>query len=128
MLIEYAFFWVGAVVLAIANGTLREKVYGPRLSERSAHQLSSLLAIVLFGLYLWLLTRFWPFETAAQAIQVGLLWLLLTVLFEFIFGHYAAGHSWPRLLYDYNLAAGRLWLLVLIWVAVAPWVIHRVAP
>ena len=128
MLIKYAFFWVGAVVLAIVNGTLREKVYGPRLSELAAHQLSSLLAIVLFGLYLYVLSRIWPFESAAQALQVGVLWLVLTVLFEFIFGHYAMGHSWARLLNDYNLAAGRLWLLVLAWIAVAPWVIHRIAP
>ena len=126
MLIKYAFFWVGAVVLAIINGTLREKVYGPRLTELAAHQLASVIAILLFGVYLFALHLLWPLESARQAIQVGVLWLLLTVIFEFIFGHYVMGHSWRRLFNDYNLAAGRLWLLVLAWVAVAPWVIHRV--
>lgn len=128
MLIKYAFFWVGAVILAIVNGTLREKVYGPRLSELAAHQLASVIAIVLFGLYLLVLNLFWPLESAHQAVEIGVLWLLLTVIFEFVFGRYVMGHSWRRLFNDYNLAAGRLWLLVLAWVAAAPWVVYRVAP
>lgn len=124
MLIKYTFFWIGAVVLAIANGTLREKVYGPRMSELAAHQVSTAIALVLFGIYYLLLAWAFPLESAAQALQVGLIWLLLTVLFEFIFGHYVVGHPWSHLLRDYNLAAGRLWVLVLVWITVAPWLIH----
>lgn len=44
---------------------------------------------------------------------IGLFWLVLTVCFEFLFGHYVAGHPWERLLADYNLLAGRLWVLIL---------------
>jgi len=41
-------------------------------------------------------------------ITIGLVWLAMTVAFEFLFGDYVAGHSWDRLLHDYNLFAGRL--------------------
>ena len=54
-----------------------------------------------------------------------MLWLGLTVAFEFLFGHYVVGHPWPRLLYDYNLLAGRVWSLLPIRVAVAPYVFYR---
>jgi hypothetical protein len=46
--------------------------------------------------------------------MIGTFWVILTVLFEFGFGHYVAKHSWQKLFADYNIFKGRLWLLVLI--------------
>jgi hypothetical protein len=42
-----------------------------------------------------------------------------------LFGHYVAGHSRGRLLHDYNLFAGRVWLILLVWVTVAPYLFFR---
>jgi hypothetical protein len=123
---KYVLAWFPMVAIAIANGVLRESWYGQHLSELAAHQLSSLSAIVLFGIYIWfVVARFWPPASNAQAIGIGLLWLVMTIAFEFLFGHYLAGHSWERLLHDYNLLAGHVWLLVLAWVAVAPYLFRR---
>ena len=108
------------VLIAIANGVVRQAWYGRHLSELRAHQLSSLTALVLFGFYIRLSLRFFPPASAAQAWAVGVLWLALTVAFEFGFGHFVAGHSWSRLCQDYNLLAGRLWVLILLWLTVAP--------
>jgi len=114
------------MAIAIVNGVLRESWYGKRLSELAAHQVSTLTAVILFGVYIWFILRIWPPTSAVQAIAVGLLWLAMTIAFEFVFGHYVAGHTWERLLHDYNLLAGRIWLLVLVWVAVAPYLCFRV--
>jgi hypothetical protein len=38
----------------------------------------------------------------------------LTVAFEFFAGHYAFGNSWERLIADYNVFRGRIWILVLL--------------
>ena len=127
MLTQYALLWIGAALLAVANGLLRDRLYGPRMSERAAHQLSSLLLRLWLGAYLFLLHRFWPLPSPDKALAVGLLWLVLTLLFEFLFGHYVAGQSWRRLCDDYRLFAGRLWLLVLLWIALAPYAVHRLA-
>ena len=40
--------------------------------------------------------------------------------FELLAGHYLFGNSWGRLLEDYNLLRGRIWVLVLVTTAVAP--------
>jgi hypothetical protein len=72
----------------------------------------------------WVIRRWRPRSTA-QALGVGALWLGLTVAFEFLFGHYVAGHSWARLVQDYDLLSGRLWPLVLLWVAAAPYLLSR---
>ncbi len=86
---------------------------------------STLTAVILFGVYIGFVVRVWQPVSATQAIAVGLLWLAMTVAFEFLFGHYVAGHSWDRLLHDYNLFAGRVWLVVLVWVTVAPYLFFR---
>jgi hypothetical protein len=123
---KYVLAWFPMVAIAIANGVLRESSYGKRLSELAAHQVSTLTAVILFGVYVWSVVRIWRPASAAQAIAVGLLWLAMTIAFEFLFGHYVAGHSWQRLLLDYNLLAGRIWLLVLVWIAVAPYLFFRI--
>ncbi len=53
------------------------------------------------------------------------MWLSLTVAFEFLFMHYVAGLPWVRLVHDYNVFAGRVWVVVLIWVTATPYVFYR---
>lgn len=113
------------VPIAIANGAVREIGYGRHLAELQAHQVSTLSALVLLGLYMGWIMRRWPPSSATQAAGIGALWLGLTLAFEFLFGHYVAGHTWSRLLQDYDLLAGRLWPLVLLWVATAPHLLSR---
>jgi hypothetical protein len=124
-MIKYIFLWVPMVFIAIANGVIKQFWYGRHLGELPAHQLSSLIGIVLLGVYILISLRFFPPAGAAQALRIGVLWLSLTIVFEFIFGHFIAGHSWSRLFQDYNLFAGRLWVLVLIWITAAPYIFYR---
>ena len=53
------------------------------------------------------------------------MWLALTFVFELALGRFVSGLSWSELFAEYNLAAGRLWALVPIWVAVAPYFFFR---
>jgi hypothetical protein len=57
---------------------------------------------------------------------VGLIWLGMTVIFEFVFGHYVIGHPWRKLFHDYNLLEGRVWVLVLIWTTIAPLLFYKI--
>jgi len=122
---RYILAWLPMVLIAIANGALREGWYGKHLRELHAHQVSTATAVLLFGIYIWGLIRAWRPESPGQAFSIGLVWLGLTVAFEFLFGHYVAGHPWSKLFHDYNIAAGRVWVVVLIWVTLAPYVFYR---
>lgn len=123
---KYLLAWVPMVIIAIANGLFREKIVAKRFDELQAHQVSTATLILLFGVYIWIINRLWPLESTGQALKVGFIWLALTVAFEFLFGHYVAGHSWQRLFRDYNLLEGRLWLLILVWVTLAPLVFFKI--
>jgi len=125
LITRYLFFWLILAVVAIINGTLRQFAYGPHLPELAAHQLSTVTGILLTGITVWMLNRLWPIGSAKEAWIIGACWLLMTITFEFGFGHYVAGHSWSRLIADYNLREGRVWLLFLTWIAVLPYVIWR---
>jgi len=112
--------------IGIINGTIRALVYQKHLGELSAHQISTGTGILLFGLYVWLISARWRIQSACQAFIIGQIWLGLTCAFEFLFGHYVMKHPWSRLLHDYNVLEGRLWILVLIFIAIAPYLVFRV--
>jgi len=121
----YTANWLGMVILAFLNGVIREKVYGKFIYELTAHQLSTLAGIILFGVYIWILTGLYRIESSRQALLIGGIWFIMTTLFEFVFGHYVMGHPWNRLLHDYNILKGRVWSLILIWTFVAPYAFFR---
>lgn len=125
MILRYTLAWFILMIAAIINGAIREAVYKDRLGDLRAHQLSTLTGIIFFGVIVWTLSRLWPLVSAKQAWIVGFVWLIMTMAFEFLFGHFVAGHPWCRLLQDYNIFAGRVWPLVLIWVTIAPWIFYK---
>jgi hypothetical protein len=122
---RYLLAWLPMVAIAIGNGVIREAGYGPHLSELAAHQASTATAVLLLGLYMWFVIGRWPPRSVGQAVAVGFLWLLLTVGFEFLFGGYVRGLDWARLLRDYDVSSGRVWLVVPLWVAAAPYLFYR---
>ena len=121
---RYLAFWFVLAAIAIANGTLRQFGYGPWLSELAAHQLSTLTGIVFTGVAAAAFHRRHPIPSARRAVQIGGAWLAMTLAFEFGIGHYVAGHAWQVLLADYDLSAGRVWALFLLWIGLLPLLLY----
>jgi len=122
----YLTFWLVLMILGVANGIVRELTYGRRLSELRAHQLSTLTGVLVMTLAVWLLSLFIRPSSMEIALLIGLIWLALTVAFEFGFGHWVARHTWEELLADYNILEGRLWPLFLLWMLLLPGLVYLV--
>jgi hypothetical protein len=122
---RYAVAWLVMLLLAVANGSVRDFTYGRWLPALPAQQVSTLSAALLFGVVIGWVVRHWPFGSARQAWLVGVAWMAATVAFEFLFFHYGAGHPWDVLWANYDLSRGRLWPLLLVWLAVAPYLFYR---
>jgi hypothetical protein len=116
--------WLGGTVLAIANGVVRELGYAGRVGDLAAHQISTATFLALFAAYFAALERRWPIATTRRALEIGATWVVLTVAFEFGFGHWVDGKSWAELLENYDLTSGHLFLLVLAWVGIGPAVVR----
>jgi hypothetical protein len=120
-------FWFVLMVLGIVNGIMRNDVYGPAIgNELLSHQISTVTGIALFlaGMYVWLK---WTNARYSKKdlLVIGVMWLGMTITFEFIFGHYIAGHPWSKLLADYNILEGRVWGLVLLTIIVGPYFVGK---
>jgi hypothetical protein len=125
MLLKYFIAWFGMMTIAILNGGFRDYVYKPLVGDLSAHQISTVMLLLLFAGYFWFLIKKWPIEYAKQAWVIGGMWLLMTEVFEFGIGLLISGHPWDKLLQGYNLFDGQLWLLIPLWVFVGPYVFFR---
>jgi hypothetical protein len=122
---KYLAAWCVMLLVSIVNGAVRDLTYGKSMDELAAHQLSSGSCIILLGILIWWFVRLYPPSSGREAIRAGLLWLGLTVVFEFAFFHYVTGHTWAELRGNYNIFRGRTWVAVLAWVTIAPYVFFR---
>ncbi len=124
-MLRYVLAWFPMLALAVANGALRQATFAKAMPELRAHQLSTLIGAVVIGAFIWLVIRRWPPSSDAQALAIGLVWLLLTVAFEFFMGLVLARRPLAQVLADYDVLAGRVWVLFLLWLTLAPWLLHR---
>lgn len=117
--------WLVILVLAILNGMLREKALVPGLGSgrgtlASGITLSIGIFLVAFAAVPW----YGPL-TSRQWWLVGLLWLSLTVVFEFSFGRILQHKTWAELLDAYTFTGGNIWPVVLVVALISPWLSAR---
>ncbi len=106
--------WFILAVSAIAVATFRVVVLLPPFGEQIAHQLGTVLYLIIQFLIIYLFIKKMKIKEVKTLLGIGIFWVVTTVIFEFVFGHYVIGNSWQKLFADYNLLKGRLWVLVLI--------------
>lgn len=118
--------WLGILLLAIANGALREAVIIPVLGKLPGLIVSGVfLSGLIFAVAYFALPWFGRTPTLSYA-AIGMGWLCLTLLFEFTFGHIIQGKPWPQLLEAYTFKDGNIWPIVLFVALVAPYVAARI--
>lgn len=118
--------WLAILILAFANGALRELLLVPRLGHPWALLLSGILLCCCVLLVSWFAVGRLELNTTVQALGVGAFWLALTVLFEFTFGRLVQGKPWSELLDAYSFARGNLWPVVLLLILLGPAAIQRI--
>ena len=112
--------WLAIVPAAILNGIFRETVLVFFVGTSVALPLSGLL---LCGLILLISVLGMPFlgkVDGPTCKKIGLFWMMLTIGFEFGFGYFS-GKTGQELLSAYDPRTGNLWLLIIIFVSISPW-------
>lgn len=112
-------------VAAIVNGGLRDKVIAKTIGDNIALPLSGFsLSVIIFTIVYFTIAVFGK-VSGNTYILVGLFWLVITLIFEFGFGHYIGGKPWHELFQILNITTGNLFLLVLIVTTVSPWLVAK---
>jgi hypothetical protein len=113
--------WLLLLAFAVANGAFRSMVLEMFLPPLPAHWLSSLILMTATFLVALALVRLTRIQRRPRTLLwVGVIWGVLTALFELVLNRLILGLPWPSVFVDYNLLAGRLWLIVLAMFVAAP--------
>jgi hypothetical protein len=112
--------WFLILLGATANGAVRQAWLVPWLGDAWGHVVSTVLLSLLIFAFGWMLSGWLDVVSAAESWLVGGVWLVLTVAFEVLAGHFLFGAPWSQLLADYDLARGRVWVLVLLTTLLTP--------
>ena len=105
--------WFVLLVIAVCLGALREQFVVPAFGEPTGHIIGTIAFLgVMLAIMVFFVRWIRPYCSFIDLWLIGLFWLTLTIAFEFLFFHFAAGKPWEVLLADYNIFRGRIWVLV----------------
>ncbi|WP_189379432.1 hypothetical protein [Thalassotalea profundi] len=112
--------WLLIVLLAIANGVLRDKVLAQLLGKKLALPLSGISLSTLIVIVASNTIHFTGLSTFKGFINLGVYWLSITVIFEYTMGLFVEKKSLHEINQVFNIKKGNLFVLVLIVVTLAP--------
>jgi hypothetical protein len=112
--------WFVMLLAASGNGAIREGWLIPNLGDAIGRAISTLILCSLVLLLTWSTIRWISPRSTREAWMIGAFWVALTLAFEFLGGRYLFGKSWGELAQDYNLLRGRIWVVALVTIAIAP--------
>jgi hypothetical protein len=112
--------WAGLLLVAVLNGGLRSTLLVPRFGEHTGHVVSTVILSAAILVLTWVAISWIGPHGTGDALRIGATWLVLTLAFEFLAGHYLFHTPWQTLMADYNVIRGRIWVVVLLTTLVAP--------
>lgn len=114
------FVWVIIAIFAIVNGVFRENILAPVLGKTLALPISGLSLSIIIFVVTSLAFSLINGNDKLTYILIGLQWVFLTLMFEFVFGHFVVGKSWASIFAVFNIVKGDLFLVVLATSLVSP--------
>jgi hypothetical protein len=120
LLVRATAVWLGILVLASANGAVRDLLLMPRLGDTVARAISTIVLCLLIVLVTWRTIGWLRPGGGREAWLIGGWWLGWTLAFEFLAGHFLFHRAWAELLADYDVRRGRIWVVVLGTTLLAP--------
>ncbi|MCX7055542.1 MAG: hypothetical protein NTU56_15330 [Proteobacteria bacterium] len=100
--------WLVIIVAELVHGTLRTLYLAPAIGDFPARRVGVFIGTALIFLIALAFTRWIGAQTRQQLLGIGLLWVVLTVMFEFGLGRGVFHYDWSRMLSDYDLSRGGL--------------------
>lgn len=117
--------WVLIAFLEVIHGILRAKLIAPKTGDLRSRQIGVFTGSIIFFAVAVVSFEWIGFETATQAANVGGLWLVCMLVFEFSIGHFVFHFSWQWLLNDFNFFKGRLLVLGMLFLALSPYLVGK---
>ena len=113
--------WLLIIFAESVYGKLRQIFLAPLVGDFTARRIAFFVGMLLiFGIAFFFI-RWICAENAKQLFAVGLMWMILTALFEFGLGRFVLNYSSERMFEDYDLSRGGLMGFGLLFMIFAPY-------
>ena len=113
--------WLVIVVAESIHGTLRQIFLAPFVGDFPARRIAFFVGMLLIFLIAYFCIRWIRATTTKRLLIVGLMWAILTVLFEFGLGIYILNYSRERMMEDYDVSRGGLMAFGIVFMVFAPY-------
>ncbi len=98
--------WFILIAAESLHGTLRELLLKPYVGDFRARQIALFTGVLIILGVAYAFIRWIRAESTRALLLVGLLWVTLTLAFEFSLGLFVLGYSWVRMMEDYDITRG----------------------
>lgn len=113
--------WLLIVIAAIINGAIRDKLLTPIIGAHLSLPISGITLSFLVLVITYFAIPFFGNIKSRVYILIGLFWIILTLAFEYLFGHYVIGKSWYEINQVFDVYNGNLFTVVLVVTGLSPW-------
>lgn len=113
--------WLLIVIVAIINGAIRDKLLTPLIGAHLSLPISGITLSFLVFVITYFAIPFFGNIKSRVYILIGLFWIILTLAFEYLFGHYVIGKSWYEINQVFDVYNGNLFTVVLVVTGLSPW-------
>ncbi|MBD2163393.1 hypothetical protein H6G04_03135 [Calothrix membranacea FACHB-236] len=118
--------WLVFILAESVNGTVRNLWLVPALGDFWAHQISFFTGSILVVAIATIFVKWLHANRTSQLLNIGILWMLLTLSFEICLGRFVLGYSWQQIAADYNLLHGGLMPIGLVLLILAPLIAAKI--
>lgn len=126
LMLKAAMIWFVIAIFAILNGIFRESILLPTIGQPYALPVSGLCLSTIIFIITYISFPFFAKNNYLSYLLMGVQWVLMTLIFELLFGHYIFGKSWSTLLQVFNIMQGDLFILALLASLVSPLVVAKI--
>lgn len=113
--------WLIMVVAAIFNGLVRDQLMTPLIGSLALPLSGITLSLLLFLITYYSIELFGNISRTT-CFMIGSTWVILTLIFEYLFGHFVMQKSWQDINQVFIITDGNLFTLVLVVTCFLPWI------
>lgn len=113
--------WLVIIFAESVHGTLRQLFLAPLVGDFTARRIAFFIGLLLIFAIAYLFIGWIAAPSHKSLFAVGLLWMILTGMFEFGLGYFVLNYSWERMFEDYDLSRGGLMGFGLLFMAIVPY-------
>ncbi len=126
LFLKTSIIWVIIALLAILNGIFRESVLVSNLGQSMAIPVSGITLSMIVFIITYVSLPLLGKHHALTYFFVGLQWVFMTLIFEFLFGHYVIGKPWSSIFQVFDIMKGDLFVIVLMVSLFSPLLVAKI--